>query len=403
MIVRKAYKFRLKTKLKHLRLFAQFAGCCRLVWNKALAFQKDRLEQELSCLAYGKLTTELTRWKQLEELKFLNDVHSQSLQQTLKNLNQALKEAFDKSNSKQFPRFKKKGKQNSFRYPQGFKVDDKNSRVYLPKIGWICYTKSQEIEGTPKNVAVSRCGQHWYISIQVETETEPGQHSSTSIVAGDLGITRFLTLNDGTFYAPLNIFRSLAAKLKRLQRQLAHKEKNSSNWKKHKRKITKLHIKIANSRLDYLHKISSTISKNHAVVMLEDLQVSNMSKSAKGTVEQSGKNVRAKSGLNKSILDQGWHEFVRQLGYKLDWAGGRLVLVNPRNTSRCCPNCGHTSAENRKTQALFKCVAPSCGYTENADLVGAINVLRAGHAQLACGESSLEFSLKQEPTEKLLA
>lgn len=128
-----------------------------------------------------------------------------------------------------------------------------------------------------------------------------------------------------------------------------------------------------------------------------------MSKSAKGTVEEPGKNVKAKSGLNKSILDQGWHEFQRQLGYKLDWAGGRLILVNPKNTSRCCPRCGHTSKENRKTQAQFKCVSPNCGYTENADLVGAINVLRAGHAQLACGENSLEFSMKQEPTERLLA
>jgi putative transposase len=137
--------------------------------------------------------------------------------------------------------------------------------------------------------------------------------------------------------------------------------------------------------------------------MLEDLQVSNLSKSAKGTLENPGKNVSAKSGLNKSILDQCWHEFVRQLGYKLDWAGGRLILVNPRNTSRCCPNCGYTSAENRKTQAHFKCVNPTCGYIENADFVGAINVLRAGHVQLACGENSVEDSLKQEPTERLYA
>jgi putative transposase len=401
MIIHKAYKFRLKTKPKHLRLFAQFAGCCRLAWNKALAFQKERLVAKQSCLAYGKLTNELTSWKQSEKLKFLNNVHSQILQQTLKNLSQALKEAFDKSNPKQFPRFKKKGNQDSFRYPQGFKVDPKNSRVYLPKIGWVCYIKSQELEGTPKNITISRRGQHWYVSIQVEIETEDQQHSSESIVAGDLGIARFLTLSDGTFYAPLNIFRSLAGKLKRLQRQLAKKQKNSSNWRKHKQKITQLHIKIANSRLDYLHKISSTLSKNHAVVMLEDLQISNMSKSAKGTVESPGKNVKAKSGLSKSILDQGWHEFVRQVGYKLDWAGGRLVLVNPRNTSRCCPKCGYTSAENRKTQALFCCI--QCNHSQNADEVGATNILRAGHAQLACGEISLENSMKQEPTEKLLA
>lgn len=401
MIVRKAYKFRLKTKPKHLRMFAQFAGCCRLVWNKALAFQKQRLDTNSACLAYAKLTSELTKWKQLEGLGFLNHVHSQILQQTLKNLSQALKEAFDKTNPKQFPRFKKKGKQDSFRYPQGFKVDNRNGRVYLPKVGWVSYIKSQEVEGTPKNVTVARRGQHWYVSIQVEIEAELPQPTSGTIVAGDLGIARFLTLSDGTFYAPLNVFRYLATKLKRLQRQLAKKQKNSSNWRKHKQKITQLHIKIANSRLDYLHKISSTLSKNHAVVMLEDLQVSNMSKSAKGTVENPGKNIKAKSGLNKSILDQGWHEFVRQIGYKLDWAGGRLILVNPRNTSRYCPKCGHTSVENRKTQAQFRCV--QCHHSQNADEIGAINVLRARHAQLACGENSLEFSVKQEPAERLLA
>ena len=147
MMIRKAHKFRLKTKPKHLRLFAQFAGCCRLVWNKAVAFQKQRLDTNSVCLAYGKLTGELTKWKQLDGLEFLNNVHSQILQQRLKNLSQALKEAFDKTNPKQFPRFKKKGKQDSFRYPQGFKVDNANGRVFLPKIGWVSYIKSQEIAG----------------------------------------------------------------------------------------------------------------------------------------------------------------------------------------------------------------------------------------------------------------
>lgn len=107
-----------------------------------------------------------------------------------------------------------------------------------------------------------------------------------------------------------------------------------------------------------------------------------MSRSAAGTTEQPGRNVRAKSGLNKSILDQGWFEFRRQLDYKLAWAGGHLIVVPPQNTSRTCPACGHVSADNRQTQARFLCV--ECGFEENADLVGAINILRAGHAHCAC-------------------
>ncbi|KAE9537133.1 hypothetical protein A1D25_10265 [Ursidibacter arcticus] len=108
------------------------------------------------------------------------------------------------------------------------------------------------------------------------------------------------------------------------------------------------------------------------------MQVSNMSKSAKGTAEAHGKNVAAKSGLNRAILDQSWFEFRRQLDYKTQWQGGFLVAVPPQNTSRICPCCGMTSKENRQTQADFDCV--ECGYRENADVVGALNVLMRGRA-----------------------
>lgn len=147
-------------------------------------------------------------------------------------------------------------------------------------------------------------------------------------------------------------------------------------------KIAKTHQKIAQVRGDFLHKTSTHISKNHAIVVLEDLKVANMSKSAKGNLESPGKQVRAKSGLNKSILDQGWSEFRRQLEYKQVWNGGMVVVVSPHYTSLTCPNCQQVERANRKTQAHFSCVY--CGYEDNADLVGAINILRAGHAQLAC-------------------
>ena len=118
------------------------------------------------------------------------------------------------------------------------------------------------------------------------------------------------------------------------------------------------------------------------MVCMEDLQVRNMSGSASGTRESPGRNVRAKRRLNKSILDQGWYEFRRQLEYKLTWRGGILIAVLPQNTSRTCPECRSVSAENRKTQAEFRC--ETCGFEGNADVVGAINILRAGHARLAC-------------------
>ena len=165
---------------------------------------------------------------------------------------------------------------------------------------------------------------------------------------------------------------------------MSRKVKFSNNWKKAKIKVQKIHIDIANARKDFLHKTTTTISKNHALVCVEDLQVSNMSKSATGTSEQPGKKVRQKSGLNRSILDQGWGMFRSQLEYKLEWNGGMLLAVPPQNTSRTCPCCDHISKDNRKTQAQFECI--NCRYKNNADVVGAINILERGHRLLACGE-----------------
>ena len=399
MIARKAYKFRLKTNQTLTRQLAKFAGCSRLIWNKGLALQKERLSAKESCLAYSSLTKELTKWKKQEELKFLKQVHSQALQQSLKDLSQALKEAFDKKNPKKFPKFKKKGQKNSFRYPQGFKLDNDNGRVFLPKIGWIRYHKSQDVIGKAKNLTVSKKGKHWFVSIQVEKEQKILQHPSTSIVGGDLGIARFLSLSNQKYYEPISILKKLKAKLDKLQRQLAKKEKFSNRWKRLKSKITKLHIRITNTRNDYLHKISSELSKNHAIVILEDLKIVNMSKSAKGTVENPGQNVKQKSGLNRAILDQGWGELIRQLEYKLTWNGGQLIQVNPQNTSRKCPKCNYISAENRKTQSTFCCQQRDCNYTANADYVGSLNIREAGLALLGLGRSSLEHLMKSQPTD----
>ncbi len=179
---------------------------------------------------------------------------------------------------------------------------------------------------------------------------------------------------------------------------LTKKVKFSHNWKKAKAQIQRIHTRIANTWKDFLHKASCRISQNHAMIAIEDLQVRNMSKSAKGNSEQHGKRVKQKSGLNRSILDQGWAEFRRQLEYKAAWNGGFVVAVPPQYTSQTCPCCGHVSKDNRQKQAKFECV--ECGFEENADVVGAINILARGHRVLACGESVQSGrSVKQEPTE----
>ena len=353
-----------------------------------------RLEHDLPIVRYQEAAWFLTIWKQSEEYSFLKDVPAQVLQQTLKNLDRAWMDGFDRRQPlKRLPRFKKKGQRESFRFPQGFKVDGK--RIFLPKTGWLRFYKSREIEGTPKNVTVSQSCGHWYISIQTAMNVPEPVHPSHTVVGIDLGVARFATLSDGTFYRPLNSFRNLQEKLAREQRTLAGKQKFSNNWKKQKAKVSRVHAKIANARKDYLHKSSTSISKNHAVVVLEDLRVRNMSKSAKGSIEDPGRNVKAKSGLNKSILDQGWSEFRRQLEYKQAWRGGKVIAISPQYTSQTCPSCGHVSKENRKTQSVFKC--QRCGHSDNADVVAAQNILAVGQTVTACGEMALADSTKQQP------
>ena len=360
----RAYKYELMPDGEQLRQMRRFAGACRFVFNKALAMQKSRYEQGEKKLGYAGLCKALTEWKAQTETAWLNETPSQALQQTLKDLERAYANFFEKRAD--FPRFKKKGQSDGFRYPQGIKLDQDNSRKVL---------------GTVKNVTVSAAGGKWFVSIQTEREVESPVPQGGA-VGIDVGIAHFATLSDGTCLALLNSFKRHEATLAKAQRQMSHKAKFSSNWKKAKARVQKIHARIGNARRDYLHKASTSISKNHAMVCIEDLQVKNMSRSAAGTADAPGRNVRARSGLNRSILDQGWFEFRRQLDYKLAWSGGHLIAVPPRNTSRTCPCCGHVSAGNRRTQARFACV--ECGYEDNADLVGAINVLRAGHARLAC-------------------
>lgn len=377
MQIKRPFKFELCPSGAQARLMGQFAGCCCYVYNRTLATEKSLYDKDNKCrFNYVECAKRLIDWK--KKHSFLKDCHSQVLRQTLKDLDKGYKNFFAKGAN--FPRFKKKFQHDSFRFPQGFKIDEDKQWLYLPKIGTVRYRKSRSIIGKAKNVTVSRQGKKWLASIQTEYAIEP-QSVANSEVGIDMGVKRLVTFSDGTFVEPVNSFRNNLKRLAKLQKKLSQQQKGSNNSKKTKAKIAKLHRRMANTRKDFLHKITTTIAKNHGIVFLEDLKVSNMSVSASGTVEQPGKKVRQKSGLNRSILDQGWFSFKTMLAYELEERGGLLVLVPPKNTSRTCPNCGYVLAENRQTQAHFECV--KCEYKENADVVGAINVVRAGHARLA--------------------
>lgn len=399
-----AFQYTLKPDASQLALLAQFAGARRFVFNKALALQKARHAAGEKHLSYADLCNKLVEWKQEEGLEWMAQMPSQVLQQSLKDLDKAYKSFFDDvakgyriapDNRKalrklrqegirqlaHLPTFKKKFKRERFRYPQGFELDQERSRIKLPKLGWVKYINSREVLGKIANVTISLHAGKWLVSIQTEREVPQPVPMGSSAIGVDVGVVNFAAFSDGGFLAPLNSFRRHEKRLARESRKLSRQKKNSNNWKKQKNRIARLHAHIANGRKDFLHKATTQLCKNHAVIVIEDLKVRNMTKSARGTVEEPGRRVRQKSGLNKAILDQGWAEFRRQLTYKAEWFGVQLVVVAPHYTSQTCPACGHVSAENCKTQAKFACVA--CGHSEHADTVGAKNILRKGLESLA--------------------
>ena len=228
---------------------------------------------------------------------FFKKCHSQVLQQSLKD--RAYTNFFEKRGN--FPKYKKKFQHDSIRFPQGVEIDAAKQQIRLPKIGWVGYRKSRDIIGKIKNVTVIRRGDKWDVSIQTEYEvSSPAPNPSE--IGIDMGVKRFATLSNGDFVKPLNAFKQEQEKLAKLQRKLARQKKGSRNGRKTKLKIARLHRYIADSRRDFLHKTSTKIAKNHSIVYVEDLKVSNMSASASGTKESPGKNVKQKSGLNRSIF-----------------------------------------------------------------------------------------------------
>ena len=405
-----AYKYELMPNGEQQRDMRRFAGACRFVFNKALALQKANYEAGGKFIGYVVMAKHLTAWRNSAETPWLKEAPCHPLQHALKDLERAYKNFF--AGRADFPHFKRKGAGESFRYPdpKQIKLDQANARIFLPKLGWLRYRNSRDALGELRNVTVSCNAGKWFVSIQTEREVEPPRPTASSAIGIDVGIVRFATLSDGRYIAPLNSFRKHQQRLARYQRRMCRKVKNSRNWKKEKARVQRIHTSIANARQDFLHKATTAISQNHALVCIEDLQVKNMSRSSRGNSEKHGCNVKQKSGLNRSILDQGWGEFRRQLAYKVEWNGGMLLAVPPHNTSRTCPCCAHVSKDNRLTQAKFLCV--ECGYENNADVVGAINVLERGHRLLACGEDGSgpgrkarvkPASLKQEPAEAIQA
>ncbi len=365
-VILRRYRFKLKIKSKEiLTKLSKFAGVYRLVYNLALIQRNYFYLQRKQSISFSKQCRELTLLR--KEIDFVNKVHSQVIQQALKDLHRAFQNFFN--GNADYPQLKKKSKHSSFRYVQGVKIY--KNRIYLPKIGWLKFFKSRKIDGDVGEVTVLKEADGWYISILVKKKVNIPEIPK-DFIGIDVGIKKLAYCSNGWIFENHKSLKKYENKLKRAQRKLSRMKKNSKRRKRQKRKIAKIYLKIKRIRLDYLHKSSTIIAKNHSVVV-EDLKIKNMSKTARGTLENPGKNVKVKSALNRSILDTGWGMFYNMLEYKCRENGNIFVKVNPKYTSLTCNNCGYTAKENRISQSKFIC--QKCGYTEEANLNAAKNIL----------------------------
>ena len=402
MHIIKAFKFQLRAKPAAERSLSRWSGQLRWIWNRALAEQERRHAAGEKFASYVDMAKWLTAWRNAPGTAWLAEgpVHPQ--QQTLKRLELAYKrffEAVKKSDTHRVksPRFKCRGDEPGIRFPDPKQVvlDQENGRIKLPKLGWVRIRQSCEITGELRNVSLTRKLEKWYVSIQVRVpEVLPAADLQLTLGI-DLGLVNFATLSNGEQIQPLKALACKQARLRRYQKSVSRKIKGSSNWKKAVKKVARTHHRIANCRSDWTHKLTTDLADRFPVIAIEDLKVSNMSASSKGSVANPGKRVRQKAGLNKAILDASWAEFRRQIEYKLTARGGRLVAVNPAYTSQTCHACGHVDAANRSSQSTFTCVA--CGHTDHADVNAARNILARAKALAALAQIESVQTGKEGP------
>lgn len=363
-IFHRAYKFKLEPTSEQIVILEEWFGARRFVWNKALALVLTRLENKYLVPRYNELNKMLTLWKKTEELSFLKKPPKDIMQFSLIDLDKAINDWFNKNQpNKRKPKFKRKHDSfQSFRLPSTvFKI--RNNFIDLPKLKQaVKFRRHRKVKGDIKNVTISFNGSSWFISIMCEVVINKKELKEGKGL--DVGVVKFATLSDGNFIEPIN-FKKQLRKLEHYQKMVSRRTKGSNRWLKAKAKVSKTYRSISNKRYDYLHKESTKLADSKFLIV-ENLKIKNMSKSAKGTIEEHGKKVKQKSGLNKSILQQAWGIFFEMLEYKLEQNGGKLIKVSPINSSNECSVCHYIDKENRETQSKFVC--KSCGHEENADI-----------------------------------
>ena len=364
-VVQRAYRYRFYPTAEQETILSQTFGCARFVYNHFLRVRTDAFYQEQRRIGYNETAKLLTKLKQQPDMAFLQEVSNVVLQQSLRNLDAAFKNFLQ--GRAQYPTFKKKHGKQSVRYTRsGFRWKD--GQIFLAKIDAPLNIRwSREFSGIPSSVTVSKdAAGRYFISILVEEDVKVFPVIN-KMVGIDLGLKDAAILSNGEKIPNPTYLRKAERKLARAQRRLAKKQKGSKNRAKARIKVARIHAKIADSRNDWAHKLTSRLVNENQVLAAESLQVKNMVKNP---------------CLARAISDVGWSEITRQLEYKANWYGRTFVRIDKfYPSSKRCSTCGHILESLTLDVRSWTC--PECQAEHCRDVNAAKNILSAGLAILA--------------------
>ena len=381
---------------------AEHCGHARFVWNLAVEQHAHWRPGLKSAPGFAEQCRQLTEAR--AEFEWLRAGSVMIQQQALKDFAQAMANYFGKTHRK--PTWRKRGQSEGFRIVgrRGQHWDVRRlsrnvGEVRIPKVGWVRFRWSRAVPEGVKSFRVTRdAAGRWHVAFAAIPAPIPAPGTG-EVVGVDRGVAVSAALSTGEMLKTPTLRDTEKARLLRLLRKLAKAKRGSNRRGKVKAAVARVKARETDRRKDWIEKTSTDLARRFAVIAVEDLKISNMTRSAKGTIDAPGKNVRQKAGLNRGILANGWGLLVARLEHK---ASGRVVKINPRYTSQTCNACGHRAGESRESQSRFACVA--CGWQDNADVNAAKNIrdTAAGHAVAARGGLPLGEPVNREPQRDLL-